>query len=202
MVDGGTLTHDLLDQIILSDDLDFSDIWRSQTNTSLTHYTSVWVFFLFVGYNYCFFEGSRGLNLQTQYSLRSQGCWVPKAGGNTFFSHFQPFFFISKVFQWIYVWNQEKTLKNIWKNCVLSYSLKLVNMQMLVNSLRGTTQFFSNFLKVFTWFQTEIHCKTFEIKKKVKILLFFVAAPKSWLKSTTQEDNWSKPRNQKNNYNS
>ena len=41
------------------------------------------------------------------------GCWAhPKAGWNTFFSRFQPFFFISNLFQWFQVWNEQKTSEN------------------------------------------------------------------------------------------
>ena len=44
---------------------------------------------------------------------------------------------ISNFFQWFFGWNK----KNVWKNSVLSYSLKLVDMQMLVDSLRGCLEF-------------------------------------------------------------
>ena len=49
-------------------------------------------------------------------------CAQPKAGWNPFLGRFKPFLFISNVLRWFFSWNQEKTLKNIWKSCVLSYS--------------------------------------------------------------------------------
>ena len=49
-------------------------------------------------------------------------------------SCFQSFFLNFKCFSLIFYL---KWRKKVWKNCVLSYSLKLVDMQTLVDSLRG-----------------------------------------------------------------
>ena len=38
-------------------------------------------------------------------------CVHPKVGQNTFFSHFQLFFFFLNLFQWISVWNKKKTFR-------------------------------------------------------------------------------------------
>ena len=71
------------------------------------------------------------------------GCCVhPKAGGNTFFSCFQPFLFILNLLYSFHAWNQEK-IKYFFSD--LGYSLKLVDMQELVDSLRGYLEF------VFFW---------------------------------------------------
>ena len=47
-------------------------------------------------------------------------------------------------------WNWEKTFENIRKNCILSYYLKLVNMQTLADSLRGYLKFVF-FQLIFSW---------------------------------------------------
>ena len=60
-----------------------------------------------------------------------------KAGRTTFFSCFQPFLKISNLFQWFHGWNQQKTSENEQKKCGFVYSSKLVDMQKLVDSLRG-----------------------------------------------------------------
>ena len=46
-------------------------------------------------------------------------CRHPKTGWNTFFSHFQPFLFISNLFQWFHTWNQQKTSEKEQKMCFL-----------------------------------------------------------------------------------
>ena len=70
--------------------------------------------------------------------------------------------------------NQEKTFKNVRKNCVFSNSLKLVHMQMLVDSLRRYFEvvffllifYFLKHFQVFSWFQPKNHWKTLEMNKK------------------------------------
>ena len=53
-------------------------------------------------------------------------CAHPKAGRNTFEGPFSTFFVLFKGFSVIFIWNQEKNFLKVWKNCVLSYSLKKV----------------------------------------------------------------------------
>ena len=55
-----------------------------------------------------------------------------------FSASFQPFLFISNLFQWFHSWKRTKKR-------VFVYSSKLVNMQKLVESLRGYRTFFSDF---------------------------------------------------------
>ena len=55
----------------------------------------------------------------------------PKAGQNSFSWPFSNFFHHFKCFLVIFCWKQEK---NIWKDSVLGYSLKLLDMQTLVDS--------------------------------------------------------------------
>ena len=82
-------------------------------------------------------------------------CAQPKAGRTTFFSRFQPFLFMSNLFQWFHGWNQQKTSgkeqKMVFVNCY-----KLVDLQKLVDSLRGYLEivFFKRFLSVFDWFRS------------------------------------------------
>ena len=62
------------------------------------------------------------------------GCCIhPKAGWNTFFSHFEPFLFISNLFQQFHAWKKRKKLFFLIFVC----SSKLVDMQKLVESQRG-----------------------------------------------------------------
>ena len=68
-------------------------------------------------------------------------CTHPKAGRNLFFSSFSTFFVIFKAFSVI---SRLKSLKNDWKwtkKCGFVYSSKLVDMQKLVDSLRGYLKF-------------------------------------------------------------
>ena len=75
----------------------------------------------------------------------------PKAGQNTFFSHFKPFFFISNLFQWFHALKSRKTSKNEQKNSI--YSI-FVYSSKLVNKLRGTSNlsFFTLFFTIFHQF--------------------------------------------------
>ena len=76
----------------------------------------------------------------------------------TFFSAvFQPFMFISNLFQWFHTWNQQKTSENEQK-MYFDYSSKLVDMQKLVHSLRGYPKI--------VWFQAWNHWRRFEMNKK------------------------------------
>ena len=60
----------------------------------------------------------------------------------TYFSAiFQPFLFILELFLWFHSWNQQKTSENEWKKRGFVYSSKLVDMQKLVDSLRGYLEF-------------------------------------------------------------
>ena len=59
------------------------------------------------------------------------------AGGTTFFSRFQPFLFILKLLSDFKAEINKKCLKMNKIKRVFVYSLKLVDMQKLVDSLRG-----------------------------------------------------------------
>ena len=74
--------------------------------------------------------------------LRASKCW-----SKHFFQPFSTFLLLFKCF------SMNFHLKSR-KNCVLSYSLKLVDMQRLVNSLRGYTFFLD-----FRWKLIEKHLK-------------------------------------------
>ena len=99
--------------------------------------------------------------------------------------------FILNIFQLFFAWNQEKTLENLWKNWVLSYSLKLIDMQTLVDSLREYLKFFfyrlifnlfNIFLSIFSWF-----C----LKKKH---FFLIPAEKSLKPFEMNKKGWKRPR--------
>ena len=82
-----------------------------------------------------------------------------------FFSRFQPFLFVLNLFQWFHASNQQITSENEQKTCFFSYfsySLKLVDMQKLVDSLRAEVPWnhvfsvdFFTFLNVFQQFLTD-----------------------------------------------
>ena len=65
-------------------------------------------------------------------------------------------------------WSEIK--KNVWKNSVLSYSLKLVDMQMLVDSLREYLQFvFFQLIFKFKYYQVVYPFKGLDSNKLAKI---------------------------------
>ena len=97
----------------------------------------------------------------------------------TFFSAvFQKLMFISNLLQWFYAWNQQKTSEKEQKH-VFVYSSKQVDMQKLVDSLRG-------YLKIVFFRFVDFRCERLKNGWKNVFTSFSVhAAPKSWLKYTT-----------------
>ena len=94
-----------------------------------------------------------------------------------------------------------KSTKNVWKwikNIFFSffaYSSKLVNMQKLVDSLRGYLKivFFGWFLTIFTVFQLFFNWfQSFFVNLYVSTSFWVRAAPKSWSKYTTHIHGWIK----------
>ena len=111
-------------------------------------------------------------------------CAHPKAGRTAFFSCFQPFFFILNLYWWFHTWNQ---YINVWKwtkKCVIVYSSKLVDMQKLVDSLRGCLEIVL-FWFIF-WKRQKMNKKGQKRLIKSSLTSFWVrTTPKSWSKYTT-----------------
>ena len=110
-------------------------------------------------------------------------CPDPKAGWNTFFSSFQPFF----LFEHFSVNFCLKSRKKIWKH------LEKMCFKLLCKAgQHANPGWLPKEVHIFSWLQTEIHWKMFKRRKKVETTeknsytSFWVhAAPERWSKYTT-----------------
>ena len=94
---------------------------------------------------------------------------APKSWLKYFFHPISSFLLILNFFQWFHGWNQQKTPENEQKKVIFVYSSKLIDMQKLVDSLRGNLKIVSlrlTFSDVFCWFQPWNRWKRFEMNKK------------------------------------